>query len=97
MIVAEVAVDSMNYTKKVKEAIKLLEEEGFIPMFWHIDDIYQRANDIGYKINDDIAEDIKLQIIHNHDANEGINWDVIDHYLYYSSEPLKVNTEEDEN
>jgi len=56
--------------------------EESITITWHVDDILMRA-----KENDlDLSKDKALEILHdlkdNHDSTIGINWDVIDEYIW---------------
>lgn len=44
---------------------------------WHITDVQSRDEDL----TDDQARDILHAVDHKHDANEGINWEVIDVHI----------------
>jgi hypothetical protein len=79
-------------SKKILEALETLSGVSHlayrkagadkIASIWSIEDVQGRAEDNGGKIpTDDEAKEILYQIDKNHDANEGINWDVIDYYL----------------
>ena len=48
---------------------------------WSFEDIKYRADDTGKKLTDDESRSILHDINHNHDANIGINWEVIDIYI----------------
>lgn len=45
--------------------------------FWHIDDVLETAKEIGLTISKQDAENVAKWIEKHHDANEGINWDII--------------------
>jgi len=70
----------------VKEAIKRLktyDDDVVVAMtVWQVGDITSRADDTGHKISDEEAKEILGQIDHGHDCSMGINWDVIDEYIF---------------
>lgn len=61
-----------NYEVKVEDAEKI----GSVK--WSTIDIIDRAKDRGLKVTDEQAKEILNTIIRKHDAELGINWDVID-------------------
>jgi len=52
-----------------------------ISINWHIEDVLSQAKKMNYRLNENQASDILLQIKNGHDCNIGINWDVIDIYI----------------
>lgn len=52
-----------------------------IAIVWGVEDIVDRAKDLGKRISKNKAHEILEEIHHHHDATLGINWDVIDTYL----------------
>lgn len=48
---------------------------------WSTDDVLWRAEDMNVKITEEQADDVLSLLESNHDANVGINWDVIDYYI----------------
>lgn len=52
-------------------------DETTISITWHIDDVLTQAENDGVNLTEKDAKTILKQIQKNHDANIGINWDVI--------------------
>lgn len=52
-------------------------DENTISITWHIDDVLTQAENDGVNLTEKDAKTILKQIQKNHDANIGINWDVI--------------------
>jgi hypothetical protein len=69
--------------KKIEKVERVLE--GYwanrIAIVWGVEDIVDRAKDLGKRISKSKALEILNKVHHNHDATLGINWDVIDTYL----------------
>lgn len=55
----------------VQENLSLVKE---IAIYWHIEDIQERRPDL----TDEQASAVLQRLKKNHDANIGINWEVID-------------------
>lgn len=67
-----------------KKACQVLKEECWtdkIADVWSIEEVKERAEENGITITDDEARDILVQLDDDYDANDGINWEVIDTYL----------------
>jgi len=65
---------------------KELVERGFIDVFWHIDDIkyvIDIISDDAYPTDKKALKDIACDLAKNHDANIGINWNVIEDTIIY--------------
>lgn len=56
-----------------------------ITIIWYIDDIIDRDNDLCDEGEDRITEDQARKVLEmmerHHDANEGITWNVVDHWI----------------
>lgn len=50
----------------------------FISIEWHIEDVKSRAKERGIKVTDAQSREILEYIERKHDANIGVNWEVID-------------------
>lgn len=48
---------------------------------WSVQDVLDRAEELGVELTKTEARDILSTIIYRHDANIGINWDVIDVHI----------------
>lgn len=44
---------------------------------WHTEDVIEYAKDMGHEITEDQAVEILHRMARRHDANVGINWEVI--------------------
>jgi len=65
-----------------EDLIKELQRRGYIRILWHRDDILgilQESQYMDWDQND--IDKICNQIEHYHDANYGINWDVIREFI----------------
>ncbi len=71
------AVVKTNPQNQIKEAKEVLKKAGYISCFWHTDDItaYAESNDI--KLTKKQVDKVRENIEKGHDANQGINWEVI--------------------
>ena len=49
-----------------------------IVVAWDIGDVKERGSAIGIEVSSKEAREILDDILRNHDANEGINWNVVD-------------------
>mgnify|MGYP007077424097 FL=1 len=56
--------------------------EESITITWHVDDILMRAKENGLDLSKDKAIEILHDLKDNHDSTIGINWDVIDEYIW---------------
>tara|TARA_B100000035_G_scaffold84545_1_gene71017 strand:+ start:423 stop:620 length:198 start_codon:yes stop_codon:yes gene_type:complete len=52
-----------------------------ISIIWHVDDVLAQASQRDIKISREKAIDLLHRMDAKHDANIGINWEVIDCYL----------------
>jgi len=71
---------------KVKSIIETLQKhysdtDEIAVAIWTIDDVLDRAEEMGNKITRDQAEKVVYALQSQHDANIGINWDVIDTHI----------------
>lgn len=83
-----------DYAQEIKEVIGYMwdeiepivdeyEEKMDNSVSWCIDDIKHQARDAyGFEISDQNAQTVLEDIIHNHDASIGINWEVINEYVW---------------
>jgi len=58
------------YTDQTREQ---LEKEGYIAIYWHIEDVKEVRPDL----SDEQCRELLEHCKDNHDATIGINWDVI--------------------
>lgn len=56
--------------------------EESITITWHVDDILMRAKEQDFDLSKDKALEILHDLKDNHDSTIGINWDVIDEYIW---------------
>jgi len=55
--------------------------EDTIAITWNVDDVQAVARNRGKRLSKEKARDILQTILHKHDANIGVNWEVIGEYL----------------
>ena len=53
----------------------------FITVEWRVDDVRERAGELGVELSLDERCQVLQRIHHAHDANIGICWDVIDNHI----------------
>lgn len=69
-----------------------------ISITWHVDDIVSRAEDQFQQLTRAQAQRVLVNIGRDHDANIGINWEVIDtHIELYLAHLTKHNLEQPES
>jgi hypothetical protein len=70
--------------KQEKKAFSVLRRECWtdqIAIIWTIGDVHDFAEGEGKDITDEEARNVLADASHGHDANIGINWDVLGEYL----------------
>ena len=55
--------------------------EAYITLKWTAADVYAVAEEIGIELDSNQMLEVLHDLIHNHDAGIGINWDVIEAYI----------------
>ena len=71
---------------QVKEFIKFLKKHNNLndEICWDIwtkEDVYEKASEFGYEINDEIANKTLKMMEDRKDASFGLNWDVLELYM----------------
>lgn len=66
--------------KKVKKAIEEYWDDK-IAISWSIEDVISRAEEYEVDLTKEQARELLEQLLDNHDACIGINWDVMDFYI----------------
>lgn len=66
----------------LSHAINILLDKRWICSAWHIDDVFIKAEEMGVSLSLTEQEEILHNIIHNLNAEIGINWDVIGSYIF---------------
>lgn len=54
---------------------------GYFGLHWHIDDIVDQAEQMGYKCSEEAAFEIARLIMKEGDCNNGINWDTLEYRI----------------
>jgi len=74
-------------TTEVREELK---KDGYVCIFWHRDDVLQRAEWDNVTLTDEEVEAVLDLLDNKHDASIGISWDTIDCWIdYVISERIK--------
>lgn len=72
----------MKLTKvDTEDLIQELLNRGYIRVLWHKEDVECTAVDMGVTLTEDQIEQVIDNISHDHDANTGVNWYVIQHHI----------------
>ena len=61
----------------ISAAKYLLENNGYVGVYWTVEDIKHQAVQDGEELTDLEADEVKEYLAHKFDANEGINWETI--------------------
>ena len=80
---AEMLVNQMLWAQNKDRKMEQLPNE--ITISWHIEDVQQQDS----TLTDDEARQILQLIKHKHDANIGVNWEVIDAWIDYFKREAK--------
>ena len=76
-----------------------MSEHKTLTIEWSTEDIISQAFDMGVGLDIDQASEILEEVIDDHDASVGINWDVIEYHIsdseYYIDE--LINRDDVEN
>ena len=65
--------------EKAQYEINRIFSPDWISLHWHISDVQECAD--GRTMSDADAQDILEEMHHRHDANNGVTWDTIHHYV----------------
>lgn len=76
--------------EEIQKAKEILKAADFIESFWHMDDIIGRAKENKKRITKKQAREIAAIMSRRHDANIGINWEVIDCHIDMYFDDLKT-------
>ena len=64
----------------VQSSLDRAFDPDWLPLYWHISDVQDCAGDCT-PMSDEDARHILEKIKHGHDANNGVNWDTINHHV----------------
>jgi hypothetical protein len=59
---------------ELRSRISMLTSQDWLANFWSIDDVKEVADDL----TDEQCREVLRRVEHNHDANIGINWEVLE-------------------
>lgn len=62
-----------------------------ISIRWSVGDILEQAREKDYELTKEQALDILSSLKHNHDSSVGINWDVINEYIFERGRNVSLN------
>ena len=71
-----------------------IDKDGYIHIKWHIDDVKATAERMDIAIPDEDAREILEIVKHRHDAEIGINWEVIKVHIDAHMNPYKPEDKE---
>lgn len=65
------------------------EANGYIIDGWHIEDIYQQAEQEGIELTEEEAKEVASFIMCGYDATVGVNWDVVSYAITHVTNTAK--------
>jgi len=71
-------------------------DKGKVAFWWGVNDILDRAEEIGVELNDDQALNVLSCLKRQHDCGIGINWTVIDYHISAETEDATYTFTEDD-
>lgn len=72
----------MNLKKvETEDLIQELMNRGYVRVLWHKDDVLTQAEQMGITLTDTQVEFVMDNLCHYHDANIGVNWEVIQYQI----------------
>ena len=77
----DIPIDEMNERSDRKRNIQSCFDSNNIALWWHTDDVKQRATDLDYELTDDEAWNALQGAYNSHDCNNGITWETFDHHI----------------
>jgi hypothetical protein len=78
----EIDVPEGRSVSEAEEAVQRAFNPDWIAEWWHIDDVASQAEDKGQTLTEDECREVLAMVMHRHDCNIGINWEVIDYWIY---------------
>lgn len=66
---------------ETEDLIQELMKRGYIRVLWHKNDIEDEAERMGITLTENQIENVIGYLESNHDANNGVNWDVINYVI----------------
>ena len=78
----EIDVPEGRSVSEAEEAVERAFNPDWIAEWWHIDDVASQAKDKGQTLTEDECREVLAMVMHRHDCNIGINWEVIDYWIY---------------
>lgn len=82
----------IDYKKKYKKLQEEFEQYKKESIKWSIEDFTQYEKD-GWEISDEQAQEALVDMIHHHDANNGVTWDTIDYWIEQYGIEVKEGSE----
>ena len=62
-------------------AVKRTFDPNWVSEWWHTDDVSNHAEDMGETLTEEECQDVLRMMMHKHDCNIGINWEVIAYWI----------------
>jgi hypothetical protein len=62
-------------------AVKRTFDPNWVSEWWHTDDVASHAEDMGETLTEEECQDVLRMMMHKHDCNIGINWEVIAYWI----------------
>ncbi len=78
----EVDIPNGRSVTEAQMAVKRVFDPDWMAEWWHIDDVIDQAENNGEQLTEQEARDVLGMVSRKHDCNIGINWEVIDYWIY---------------
>lgn len=79
---------SNTHARYVTKRLRDIRAGTAVAFIWDIQDVLTYAEHIQYACDEELAKDILERCRLSHNAEQGMNWTVIDYYLCELSKPL---------
>jgi hypothetical protein len=90
-VMIEVDIPNGRSVSEAEAAVKRAFDDQWLASWWHMDDVVIHADEMmDIQLTEDEAYQVLNLMERRHDANIGINWDVIGHWVDYVVSQRKV-------
>jgi hypothetical protein len=77
----EIEIPESRSIADAEYAVKRTFDPNWVSEWWHTDDVASHAEDMGETLTEEECQDVLRMMMHKHDCNIGINWEVIAYWI----------------
>lgn len=92
----EIDIPSGRSIAEAESAVKRVFDPNWVSEWWHTDDVDCHARNMGETLTEEECRDVLNLMMHKHDCNIGINWEVIAYWIDYVVEQREEESCESE-